>query len=137
MAYRQMLRRKTTGLNTKLWPNLLDHYNTPWPKLVSSVNALKKGLPDEGSPLTEPTLLNILQSESIPPDDQLPNTGVGIEFERLLSTVFIKSNEYGTRCSTIITLDYDNLLQFHEYSYDYKGIQTNKIKKTFRCLTES
>ncbi|ORU94545.1 MAG: hypothetical protein A6F70_09130 [Cycloclasticus sp. symbiont of Bathymodiolus heckerae] len=26
MAYRQMLRRKTTGLNTKLWPNLLDHY---------------------------------------------------------------------------------------------------------------
>ena len=98
---------------------------------------LKKGLPDEGSPLTEPTLLNILQSESIPPDDQLPNTGVGIEFERLLSTVFIKSNEYGTRCSTIITLDYDNLLQFHEYSYDYKGIQTNKIKKTFRCLTES
>ncbi|ORU94641.1 MAG: RNA-binding protein [Cycloclasticus sp. symbiont of Bathymodiolus heckerae] len=27
MAYRQMLRRKTTGLNTKLWPNLLDHYS--------------------------------------------------------------------------------------------------------------
>jgi len=27
MALRQMLLRKTTGLNTKLWPKLLDHYN--------------------------------------------------------------------------------------------------------------
>ncbi len=109
--------------------------DTPWPKLRYGVNALKQLLSRDEVSITDSELLSILQNETKPADNQLPNTGVGMEFERLLSSIFIKSSEYGTRCSTLITLDYDNVLQFQEYSYDFEGKVTAKVSKTIPFLT--
>jgi uncharacterized protein with NRDE domain len=37
-----------------------------------------------------------------PPDEALPDTGVGLELERLLAPVFVRgSAHYGTRASTL------------------------------------
>ena len=46
--------------------------------------------------------MELLRDESPPPVDALPDTGVGPELERLLGTVFIRSQAYGTRCSTLV-----------------------------------
>lgn len=47
-------------------------------------------------------LLDLLIDERQPSDEDLPDTGVGIELERLLATVFVRgSAQYGTRASTL------------------------------------
>jgi uncharacterized protein with NRDE domain len=48
------------------------------------------------------SLLDLLMDELQPPDAALPDTGVGIELERLLAPVFVRGSEqYGTRAGTL------------------------------------
>lgn len=54
--------------------------------------------------------------------DLLPDTGVGSEREKFLSSIFIKSELYGTRSSTIILVDYDNNIKFIERNYNGENI---------------
>jgi uncharacterized protein with NRDE domain len=49
-------------------------------------------------------LFQLLQNEDPAPDERLPHTGVSLEWERMLSPLFIKSTEYGTRSSTVLFL---------------------------------
>ena len=51
-------------------------------------------------------------------DKQLPDTGVGAERERALSSMFIKTPGYGTRCSTVVLADRRNQVTFVEREYD-------------------
>jgi uncharacterized protein with NRDE domain len=51
-------------------------------------------------------------------DDQLPDTGVGIDWERILSPIFITSPTYGTRSSTIILIDRQNRVTFTEKTFN-------------------
>lgn len=72
--------------------------DTPWPK----VRALRSALAARG-PAGEPAaLLDLLQDATAPADAELPQTGVGLELERLLGTVFIRGERYGTRCSSAV-----------------------------------
>ena len=50
----------------------------------------------------------LLSDTSLSPDDQLPDTGLDEEREKIISSIFIKTQEYGTRCSTVITVDKNN-----------------------------
>ena len=56
-----------------------------------------------------PEVWDLLEDERKRPDDLLPNTGVGVEMERLLSSTFIASPIYGTRCSNFLALSPDQL----------------------------
>jgi len=76
--------------------HLLD---SPWPKVESAKSSLARALaalPDDGP------LFDLLRDDSIHPDDTLPRTGVSIQWERLLSSAFVKAPGYGTRSSTIV-----------------------------------
>ncbi|QRX82909.1 NRDE family protein [Glaciimonas sp. PAMC28666] len=72
-----------------------------WPKVVRTkaqfASLLCQGAPDE-------TYFDMLTDTTIAGDCRLPSTGVGIEKERLLSSVFIASPDYGTRTSTLVKL---------------------------------
>ncbi|HKE47431.1 MAG TPA: NRDE family protein [Rhodanobacteraceae bacterium] len=58
--------------------------------------------------LDDARLLDLLVDERQPSDANLPDTGVGIELERLLAPVFVRgSAHYGTRASTLAGLDDD------------------------------
>ena len=59
-------------------------------------------------------LFEILRDPSRPPDEQLPETGGGIEWERVLSPLFIESPAYGTRSSTVLLIDHDGVVTFVE-----------------------
>lgn len=80
--------------------HLLD---TPWPKVTKGKNELKQILKSDGTDLIK-RLFKLLQKADPFPDEHLPNTGVPLEMERMLSPLFIKSKDYGTRSSTVLLL---------------------------------
>jgi uncharacterized protein with NRDE domain len=49
-------------------------------------------------------LLALLDDERGAPDHDLPDTGVGLEMERRLSPILIRSEHYGTRVSTVLLI---------------------------------
>jgi uncharacterized protein with NRDE domain len=56
--------------------------------------------------LDDARLLDLLRDERRPPDEALPDTGVGVELERLLAPVFVRGSAlYGTRASTLAYFD--------------------------------
>jgi uncharacterized protein with NRDE domain len=48
------------------------------------------------------------------PEHLLPQTGVSLEWERLLSSIHIHSNDYGTRVSSLIKCHADGTAQLTE-----------------------
>ena len=93
--------------------HLLD---TPWPKVARGKSRLQAALRDS-HPLDPEDLLDILADTTRPPDAELPDTGVGLELERILSSAFITGLEYGTRSSSVILLDRSGLLTFMERTF--------------------
>lgn len=81
--------------------------DTPWPKTQCLKTAL--GLWVQQAERNPEPLFAALKAQQRPPDVQLPNTGVGLEAERLLSTAFIASPEYGTRASTVVLMTTDKV----------------------------
>ena len=63
-------------------------------------------------------LFKLLYNEERAPDDQLPDTGLDLERERAVSSMFIKSPGYGTRCSSVLLIDRQNNIEFSERVYD-------------------
>ena len=51
-------------------------------------------------------------------DNLLPDTGVGLERERMLSPLFINGEEYGTRSTTVVLAGRDGKVTFIERTYD-------------------
>ncbi|WP_226658162.1 NRDE family protein [Pseudalkalibacillus hwajinpoensis] len=89
--------------------------NTNWPK----VEKLKKELTryvQEVNELDHERLFEMLSHAEPAPDHLLPNTGVPIEWEKMLSPVFISSENYGTRAQTIITVTHNGQVTFTERS---------------------
>lgn len=73
--------------------------DTPWPKVVAVKSRLQHII--ENEKISVDNLLEILSNHNIYPEEQLPETGVGIEMEKVLSPICIQSPIYGTRVSTI------------------------------------
>lgn len=78
--------------------------DTPWPKVDRGKKILGK-IVTGTDVLDVEDLFDLLTDRMKPDDDLLPDTGVGIEWERILSSIFISSPEYGTRSSTVILID--------------------------------
>ena len=81
-------------------------FNTPWPKTRALMQCVRDWIdnPDDGD--FDP-LFEALADERVAADAQLPDTGVGLERERWLSSAFIRGELYGTRASTLVAIGYD------------------------------
>ena len=79
-------------------------------------------------------LEELLRNRERPPDDQLPDTGVGLEWERRLSSIFISSPDYGTRCSSLLTIARTGRIRFKEISWE-QGLErpTPAAVREFDC----
>ncbi|MGV8059272.1 MAG: NRDE family protein [Smithellaceae bacterium] len=93
--------------------------DTPWPKMVRGKKALAAAMTERG-PALEAALFTILANRKIAPDNKLPSTGVGVEWERLLSSIFIESPSYGTRSSTVLLIGKNRWVKFVEKVFDGK-----------------
>lgn len=92
-----------------------------WPKTRTGSAALRALL------LREPTpegLLALLGDRSIPADSALPDTGVGLEKERMLAPCFIAGDDYGTRASTALLVDRHGVATVWEQNFAAGGEPT-------------
>ncbi|MDX1628277.1 MAG: NRDE family protein [Fulvivirga sp.] len=89
--------------------------NTNWPKIEKGKQKLKDTIQRS---FDEQDLFEILYDDIRAPIESLPDTGVGQEKEHMLSSMFIKSENYGSRCSTVLIIDQNNIMTFAERTYD-------------------
>ena len=107
--------------------HLLD---TPWPKVGAGKTALAQALdrlPDDQA------LFALLQDDGIHPDEDLPQTGVPLDWERLLSSAFVKSPEYGTRGSTVLSIERDGWTSFDEQTWLPGAQPGERLRYRFRA----
>lgn len=93
---------------------------TPWPKL----RRLKENFRTQYAGcerLDVDALFALLRDDTQAPLALLPNTGIGQPFEQLLSSIFITSPAYGTRCSTLALYDQQGEMTLIERTYDVAG----------------
>jgi len=90
--------------------------DTPWPKLVRAKAGVAAWLAAGHEEID--ALWPVLADTTVASDEALPHTGITRERERLLSAPFIVSDGYGTRSSTIVTVDRDGRVRFVERSFD-------------------
>lgn len=91
----------------------------PWPKVLRAKVAMADALARVGGVAAdgwESGLWEMLADRVVAADDDLPDTGVGAERERLLSPPFIRGDVYGTRASTVLTLARDGEARLVERS---------------------
>jgi uncharacterized protein with NRDE domain len=94
--------------------------DTPWPKVRKAKSALE-ALAAEKRRIDPELIFNFLADDTTPPDDLLPNTGIGLEFERILSSVFIQSPDYGTRSSSVLLIHRNHRVTFMERTFFPRG----------------
>jgi uncharacterized protein with NRDE domain len=108
--------------------HLLD---TPWPKVTAGKSALSAVLGGGGADLVS-GLFALLADRTQVRDDSLPRTGIGLAWERLLSSAFIASAEYGTRSSTVVLVGRDAAVTFVERSFGPQAAPAGEVRHAFR-----
>jgi uncharacterized protein with NRDE domain len=105
--------------------HLLD---SPWPKVVAGKAALATAmdaLPDQAP------LFDLLRDDGVHPDAALPRTGVSLEWERLLSSAFVRAPGYGTRSSTVLSVDGAGRTDFTEQTWLEGGRPGGRVGRSF------
>ncbi|RST76311.1 NRDE family protein [Siminovitchia acidinfaciens] len=88
--------------------------DTPWPKVEKGKQQLKQLLDHDLDP---ECLFKILADSDPAPEELLPQTGIPLDLEKTLSSIFIESPDYGTRCSTVLTIDKGRNVHFIERTF--------------------
>ncbi|MCS6997056.1 MAG: NRDE family protein [Casimicrobiaceae bacterium] len=110
-----------SGAARRLGPGLYGVSNanldTPWPKLVRLKQALAHALAPSQRAERDQRLLRVLADTQRAPDAALPSTGVPLDWERALSAIFIDRAEYGTRCSSLVSIEASSRARFFERTW--------------------
>ncbi|AWK71156.1 hypothetical protein CBI38_05770 [Rhodococcus oxybenzonivorans] len=98
--------------------------DTPWPKVTEGTRAFGAALAaDDGKPDADLEAYFAVLAQSEPaPWESLPDTGVGPDLERALSSRFIHYGEYGTRASTVLRVRSDGTYDITERRFDPNGV---------------
>jgi uncharacterized protein with NRDE domain len=102
------------------------HLDGTWPKVVrgcQALGAIVAGTHSRGD------LLQLLTDERIAADDQLPQRGNDLDFERRISPIFIRGDEYGTRASTAVIIGRDRI-EFAERTFGPGGVALQCVEET-------
>ncbi len=94
--------------------------DTSWPKTERLRRAFARVMENHRHAAV-PALLEVLRDTVRADDDHLPDTGIGVERERWLSSIFIAGAGYGTRCSSVLTINDAGHVSFYERRYDGDG----------------
>lgn len=98
--------------------------DTPWPKVQRLRHAMAETLAQATTPAAvAAALFAALADAERARDDTLPSTGVPLDIERALSSVFIRTDDgrYGTRCSTVVVREHDGTTHVIERTYADDG----------------
>ncbi|MDH3647329.1 MAG: NRDE family protein [Gammaproteobacteria bacterium] len=104
--------------------------DTPWPKVTRATKRLRELM--KRPSIEADGFMQLLADPQQAKPAELPDTGIGYELEQLLSSVFIVSPDYGTRCSTVVLLDRDGRMQFVERRFDRAGKNVGESRFAFQ-----
>lgn len=90
-----------------------------WPKMALGQHQLTEVI--TSTSLDVSRLFSIMNNNEQANIQHLPNTGLPLDWEKLLSSIFIVSPEYGTRTTNIILQDNDGNITVYDRSYNEKG----------------
>ncbi len=117
---------------TKILPGIHGLSNrlldTPWPKVTRGKEKLAAIIRD--APMDNDAMFSMLSDTFRPDDDLLPDTGVGLEWERILSPLFIQSETYGTRSSTIMRINRTGEIKVMERTWG-TGLEKKRQDREF------
>ena len=99
--------------------------NTPWPKLNTAKHTLATWLDTPTD--QQPSLAGLLNATDIANDDELPNTGIGLVMERMLSCEKIITPHYGTRCSTGLIMSTE-MIHMEEITWQADGSEASRCQ---------
>jgi uncharacterized protein with NRDE domain len=89
-----------------IWAVSNADFNTPWPKVRRLRSGFAAAMQTHGarelSAALEAELWALLADNGVAQDADLPHTGVSLARERAMSPAFIRIDDYGTRCSTLV-----------------------------------
>lgn len=99
----------------------------PWPK-VERLRERFHAARDAG----DEALLALLADRTPAADADLPDTGLPLERERLLSSAFVASPDYGTRASYLLAIGDDGAARLVERSFDPAARVVDERRHAFR-----
>jgi uncharacterized protein with NRDE domain len=106
-----------------------------WPKMTLGEQQLSQLISDKPESIDHHSLLEIMTNTSQATDEQLPKTGLPLDKEKLLSSIFITSPTYGTRSTIIITKDVTGEVNVTEATYHPSGqtetLSTRNLSEIF------
>ncbi len=102
--------------------HLLD---TSWPKVTKGKQLLRRHMCDCEN-IDAAKITTLLHDTAVPDDTPLPDTGMGLERERFLGSIFIDGDEYGTRSTAVVEIGCQGDVLFTETSYIH-GVETKEI----------
>jgi uncharacterized protein with NRDE domain len=99
--------------------------DTPWPKTQRLKQALQSSLHEADAPALVAQQLAALGDSEAAPDDALPSTGVALDLERALSSIWVShpadAPRYGTRSSLVAVQTASGPLQVTELTYTHQA----------------
>jgi uncharacterized protein with NRDE domain len=90
--------------------------DTSWPKLDSAKSQMEDII--HAKKFDKEQLFELLLDETKAADDELPLTGIPKDLEKAVSSIFIKTEQYGSRCSTVLLIDKEGNIDFTERRFE-------------------
>ncbi|MBN1627852.1 MAG: NRDE family protein [Deltaproteobacteria bacterium] len=112
--------------------HLLD---TPWPKVKRGKAEFTRLISETDMP-GPGAFFSLLEDRTQADDNELPDTGVGLERERMLSAVFVSSPDYGTCSSTLLLIGSDDHVTFMERTFNKGSAHTSPSRYDFKIEPE-
>ncbi len=109
------------------------HLDGTWPKAVRGCRALSQTI---AAGYSTDALLTLLADDTPAPDHELPERGNDIAFERRLSPIFIRGDEYGTRASTAVIIGAREIA-VAEQGYGVEGARLQRVAETLRLSNQA
>ena len=117
----------STGELKSLPPGLYgisnDLIDSAWPKLEKGKAQLEKILSDNY--VSDDKILELLSDTTEFPDKSLTDAGTDLKQEQIFSPIFIRGQDYGTRCSTVAMINNDGKVMFTERTFNKEGRETH------------
>ena len=104
--------------------------NTPWPKVNEGKAFLREAL--NNGDVSPTKILEFLNDKTPAKDDDLPFRTLPLKQRRLLSAPFIVGKEYGTRASTILSINHKKSAHFFEQRYRANGRSEGSDEFSFK-----
>jgi len=114
LYYFNNIKKKLTSLDKGIYGLSNAFLNSPWPKVTDGLNDFQSII---SGTFNDDHLFDLLTDTRLSTDERLPNTGIPFELEKKLSARFIRTELYGTCCSTVLTIDQHDNVSFTERVY--------------------